>query len=238
LKSIIDKTNENGISQSKSQTKKTYPYKFDILKGIHKDLVRSFGYETDNKLPVTLIDTPGMGDVDGIMKDEEHVNNIINYVANATKLNAVLLILNGSIARISSRTKYILQRLYELCPKRIESILYILFTNTQISANFDLSQISVKIEKSRIFSMNNLLFTADGLNYKNLSSDDQDEIKNNYNNLTSKLFKMFTMIAKNNIGAEEYEQLKKIRERLKYVIQILLKLDGELKVEKRKTRSI
>ena len=54
------------------------------------------------------MDTPGLGDTSGIDQDDKNIDNILDSITKTPQLNSIILMLNGSDARISERIKYIL----------------------------------------------------------------------------------------------------------------------------------
>jgi hypothetical protein len=132
-----------------------------------------------------------MGDVDGLVEDEKNVQKILDFVTAQPGLNAIILMLNGAVPRVGSKTKYVLQRLYSLCPEAFEKRLYILFSNTQLQPNFDKTQIRVPVNPDNIFSIDNLLFSPAGMKFDSLSRGDKAKISSNYRECQSILSTLF-----------------------------------------------
>jgi len=181
--SIIQADNETGGSQAGSQTLKPRQYQFKLC-------------FQDQDYVFSLLDTPGMGDVKGLKQDDDNILAILKFVEDTPSVNAVILMLNGSNCRVSSRTLYILQRLYGLCPKTFEKNLYLIFSNTQLEPNFDLDCIKVPIRKENVIPIDNLLYSPGGLHFAESSQIQQRKIERNYTENKEILSIMFEQLIK------------------------------------------
>ena len=182
--SILRKQNEAGGSQSGSQTLGPHQYKLSLN---FQDRAYSF----------LLLDTPGMGDISGLKKDDEHIMAILKFVEGTPPVNGIMLMLNGSNCRVSSRTQYILQRLYGMCPKMFENHIYLIFSNTQIEPSFDWQkQIKVPIGKDNVMPIDNLLFSRGGLNYATCNLIQRKKIEMNYDENKQFLSMIFEQLIK------------------------------------------
>ncbi len=181
--SIIQADNETGGSQAGSQTLKPRQYQFK-LRFKNQDYILS------------LLDTPGMGDIKGLKQDDDNILAILKHVEDTPSVNAVILMLNGSNCRVSSRTLYILQRLYGLCPKTFEKNLYLILSNTQFKPNFDLNCIKVPIRKENVIPIDNLLYSPGGLRFAESNQIQQRKIERNYMENKEILSIMFEQLIK------------------------------------------
>ena len=83
---------------------------------------------------VRILDTPGLADTRGHQQDDLHKKNIANEIKNhIASVNAVLILVNGTVPRITVGTNYALSALSALFPKSLANNIAFLFTN---SANF------------------------------------------------------------------------------------------------------
>jgi len=82
-----------------------------------------------------FLDTPGLGDTAGIQKDDENIDNICDTVAKTEMLNAILLVVNGTEARVHSRLEYLVKKLEGMIPDQLHSNLFVLMTNVDLKPN-------------------------------------------------------------------------------------------------------
>ncbi|KAF8307717.1 hypothetical protein DL93DRAFT_2171529 [Clavulina sp. PMI_390] len=122
LKSINDEENEGSKSQLQSQT----------------ESAKSYTFTSKNGVDFTIIDTPGLNDTRGGDYDERHKGSIAKVIEESvTSLNAVLILANGTFARLSAGTEYALNALVEIFPKELQNNIAVLFTNCASLANLD-----------------------------------------------------------------------------------------------------
>eukprot|EP00047_Mylnosiga_fluctuans_P005789 m.242724 g.242724 ORF g.242724 m.242724 type:complete len:590 (-) comp14092_c0_seq1:42-1811(-) len=149
-RNVINQGNERGGSQRHAQTRDPFAYRWPIRAGKQTVMVR-------------FVDTPGLGDDQEIGTDDKHVNSILDSLGKLEQIHVVLLVLNGSDARVSARTRYVLQRLYSLCPGGFEEHLFLLFTNTRgLIPNFDIGVLAMPINLDNIICIDNMLFSGNG----------------------------------------------------------------------------
>ncbi|KAF8307718.1 hypothetical protein DL93DRAFT_2064614 [Clavulina sp. PMI_390] len=117
-----DDKNEGNKSQLQSQT----------------ETAKAYSFTSKNGVEVLIIDTPGLNDTRGGDYDEKHKGSIAKVIAESvTSLNAVLILANGTLARLSASTEYALNALTEIFPKDLEKNISILFTNCASLANLN-----------------------------------------------------------------------------------------------------
>ncbi|KAF8320491.1 hypothetical protein DL93DRAFT_2052832, partial [Clavulina sp. PMI_390] len=123
--SILDLNNEEGGSQSSSQTKAARLYKL----------------MSNNGIEVNILDTPGLADTRGLQRDELHKKSIATQIENhVTSVNAVIVLANGTIPRITTSTDYALTTLSALFPKTLATNIAFLFTNVSNPLAWNFSQ--------------------------------------------------------------------------------------------------
>jgi len=105
------KTEAQKLKQTESQTKKAFPHKISNL-----------GFE------LTVIDTPGFGDTEGLAEDEKHVKSIKEVIIAQDAINCIVLVLNGMIPRVSPQLKYVLANVCALLPEEIMKQVLVVFT--------------------------------------------------------------------------------------------------------------
>lgn len=137
---------ENNVNdQGKSQTSKPKAYKLSIAD-------RS----------ITFIDTPGMGDTEGIARDEKHLRNILKKSSKRGKLSGIILFFNGAEARNNATQDYSFKKLLGLIPNvAIKNIVVVLTNTYKYSCNFPLQPIlDLGVSQDRIFYMNNSVLSS------------------------------------------------------------------------------
>ncbi|KAM6499740.1 hypothetical protein JOM56_005248 [Amanita muscaria] len=119
-----DKDNEAGDGDRHSQTNSAKLYEF----------------KSKNGVTVRILDTPGLADTRGLAQDEKHKENIARAIKdNIHVVNAVLILANGTLPRLSAATDYALSTLSSIFPRSLVENIGIIFTNVsiQLSLNFD-----------------------------------------------------------------------------------------------------
>jgi len=175
----------------------------------------------------------------GLQEDEENVSQILKFVSGVSSLNAILLVLNGAVARVGNKTNYVLQRLYGLCPEVFQEHFYLVFTNTQLEANFEFSTLSIPIKKENVFPIDNLAFSPGGRNYDNLSVFQKKKIETNYNECKSYL--SFVFDAWSRVPSKstlEFAQLRDSRCTLQILIKCVLESIKSISISKIKIEEV
>lgn len=121
----FEHSEKNVADSSKSQTSKCNEYEFS------KDGI-VFGF----------IDTPGLSDTEGTHKDEENILKIISAAEESGTLAAILIVINGTLARTTSNLRNTLIEMKNVVPDSfLDNIVVVLTNCNQGTANFDLSQL-------------------------------------------------------------------------------------------------
>jgi hypothetical protein len=79
---------------------------------------------------VRLIDTPGIGDTDGMDRDTENFNKTLAYIANIAELHAICILLKPNQARLTAQFKYCLGQLFTRLHKSAAQNVLFCFTNS------------------------------------------------------------------------------------------------------------
>lgn len=116
----------------------------------------SYGFSKDG-LHYAFIDTPGLSDTSGPDKDTEHILNIMDIAANKGTIAAIMLIINGSVARATVNLRNTIARMKSSVPDILLNNLIVVLTNcSSSSVNFDLRQLEPwTVPKDNVFYMNN-----------------------------------------------------------------------------------
>ncbi|KAJ4477410.1 hypothetical protein J3R30DRAFT_217471 [Lentinula aciculospora] len=149
--------NEAGGSKSGSQTNEPRFYSITCANG-HK---------------VNILDTPGLADTRGIDKDNEHKESIANAIKkNFDVVDAVIILANGTLARLGAATEYTLTTISGMFPNSIVDNIAFVFTMVSTPAlfNFDRTSLPQELKKSRVWSIDNPF--AQWLTYRKLLEQD------------------------------------------------------------------
>lgn len=121
---VYDHSNEEGGSQSQSQTCSAKIYEFTSRNG----------------LTMLILDTPGLSDTRGISRDELHKASIAEAIQEHIEtVNGVLILANGTVPRLGVATDYVLSVLSSIFPRTLADNIGIMFTNipSPLSWNFE-----------------------------------------------------------------------------------------------------
>ncbi|KAF8320499.1 hypothetical protein DL93DRAFT_2052816, partial [Clavulina sp. PMI_390] len=139
---ILKESNEEGGSQGGSQTNAAQLYKLKSKNGIE----------------VNILDTPGLADTRGLQRDEIHKKSIATQIKeNIPSVNAVIILANGTVPRITVGTDYALNTLSALFPKTLASNIGFLFTNVSspLSWNFSLDTLPSVLKNAPLYLLDN-----------------------------------------------------------------------------------
>ncbi|KAJ7247818.1 hypothetical protein C8J57DRAFT_1359008 [Mycena rebaudengoi] len=140
----LDRDNERGVSQKESQTKYAKLYEFT----------------SRNDIKVNILDTPGLADTRGIQQDELHKKGIATEIKeHVTAVDAVLILANGTLPRLSVSTEYALTTLSSIFPKSLADNISFVFTmcSNPLSINFTDDAVPPSLETAPQFHIDNPL---------------------------------------------------------------------------------
>lgn len=189
---------EAGVTDlQKAQTQNATPYKF-------KD---GFGNS------FTLVDTPGLGDTEGLEKDEANIDVIIKGAEAQEDINALIFVLNGSVARLTSNIKWVFTKLKGTIPDNVLTNSIVVFTRVvNEKANLFKDVRSVfGFDPVAKFYMDNSTFSLN----PNTPDEDEDDYKlhtisfkkcmTNVKSITEKIASM------KQVGVKEFKQMRELR---------------------------
>ena len=134
------------------------------------------GFKVDHT--ITVIDTPGFGDTQGIKRDQEITKQIKTFFTTAgpngiDKLDAVAFVANSSLARLTLSQKYIFESILAIFGKDIASCIILLLT----FADGQKPQILDSIKEANFPHRKHFKFNSSALyiNNKDGSDDDNDD---------------------------------------------------------------
>ncbi|CAG2166540.1 unnamed protein product [Oppiella nova] len=110
----IPDSNENTTDSTQSATKSPKCYKFQ-----------------NNYIVLNIIDTPGIGDTDGVEQDNENMRNLLDFISNYREINAICVLLKPNNARVDVIFKYCLLELFSHLNKSAADNILFLFTNAR-----------------------------------------------------------------------------------------------------------
>lgn len=138
---------ENDVTDSKtSKTTKCLCYSFDM-----GDFI------------LNIIDSPGLNDTRGKEQDEINIKLILKTISDLGQISAIVVVVNGTNARLTVNLNYVLVRIKGNLPDSIVKSLCFVLTNCwEHDSNFDLSSIQefLKPENSNAFYINNSIFCS------------------------------------------------------------------------------
>ena len=140
-------TEKNVINRTIAQTTVATEYPFETEEFIFK-----------------IIDTPGLNDTSGHDQDEENIQNILSAAINAKHLSAIILVINGTQARITNNIKAVLAKFRGSLPDSILSNIIVICTMCrEESCNLNIEPLQIKPVK--IMYMNNTAFSVEKNNW-------------------------------------------------------------------------
>ncbi|KIJ11930.1 hypothetical protein PAXINDRAFT_171543 [Paxillus involutus ATCC 200175] len=141
-KTYNEEANEAGGSSKHSQTNDAKLYEF----------------VSRNDITIRILDTPGLADTRGIAQDEMHKKSTIRVIQEkVTTVNAVIILANGTLPRLSVATDYALSTLCGIFPATLSNNIGFIFTNISdsLNSNFDPYSIPDTLRQSRQFFLDN-----------------------------------------------------------------------------------
>ena len=80
---------------------------------------------------IRLIDTPGIGDSEGIQQDRKNLNNILSYLANYEEIHAVCILLKPNNSRLTAMFRFCIQELLAQLHSSAKDNIVFCFTNAR-----------------------------------------------------------------------------------------------------------
>ena len=93
-----DMNEAKGQPAGKSVTQSVKSYKFDV-------------HVNGQVRKLNIIDTPGVGDTQGIVKDKENFQKVIDFIKKYDGLNAICILLKPNDARLTLQFRYCFKEL-------------------------------------------------------------------------------------------------------------------------------
>ncbi|CAG0904061.1 unnamed protein product, partial [Darwinula stevensoni] len=139
---------------------------------------------------LTIIDTPGFGDTEGIKADEELKNQIREFFSNGgnigvDQLDGICFVVQASLARLTPTQKYIFDSILSVFGRDVEDNIYVLTTFSDSKQPYVLEVIKqAEIPYQNLFKFNNsALYTR--------NDEDGDDFDRGYWEMGTKSFLRF-----------------------------------------------
>ncbi|KAG9086617.1 hypothetical protein FS749_003522 [Ceratobasidium sp. UAMH 11750] len=143
LRDWHDHSNESGLDKSQSQTTKPTFYTMT----------------TSDRMRLQILDTPGLADTRGVEQDNKHkaeINKAINK--SVTSIDAVLIMANGTVERLTVATEYTLSVITSIFPRSIIDNIGFIFTNSEpLKWNFEMGSLQPELRASQYWLIQNPL---------------------------------------------------------------------------------
>jgi hypothetical protein len=143
MSSILPEHHENDLEDStRSKTSRCTKYTFSV-----------------EQVNFNFIDTPGINDTGGYLSDNENVDRIFECIQMLQHLTALVLVLNGTQARLTVNIRNVLERFRDRIPDVLYSNMIVILTNCAThTVNFNLVKL---LSHAPIFHMQNSAFSSD-----------------------------------------------------------------------------
>ena len=117
-----------------------------------------FTFTDNNGDTIEIVDTPGFADTTQ-GNDQQNIKKILKHASELDFLTAIILVINGSVARKNTTLKYVLNQMKGNIPDVLLDNLVIVFTNCDASSrNFDLKMLE-EFQPKHVFHMQNNAFS-------------------------------------------------------------------------------
>ena len=200
----------------------------DTSKAQTKDATDYF-FKRKDKNRVCIIDTPGLNDTEGLTQDDKNLDTILNAAMCSPRLSGIILIINGSSARITHNIRSMITKLKGSLPDSMMNNIIVVFTMCREgTCNFrDLKQLG--INPKNVFYINNTAFSEDPTKWNNnekmhltLEWNESMQVCQNLQN---------AMDAIEPIATDEFVKIKTLRSDIKSALhQIRMELSNLQKV--------
>ncbi|CAF1096966.1 unnamed protein product [Adineta steineri] len=123
-----------------------------------------YSLQFNKDLTFELIDTPGFNDTEGISNDESNLEEIEKVLSAVPFLNGIIIVANGSMARLGTSFQHFLYLLHEICPNNLMDNICVVLTNCDdVSCNMDSTTLHdlLNVNDKMIFRIQNNIFRWD-----------------------------------------------------------------------------
>ena len=153
MSSVMPQHHESDIEDgTRSKTSRCTKYQF-IVEQVH----------------FNFYDTPGINDTGGYLADNENVDRIFECIEALEHLTALVLVLNGTQARLTINIRNVLERFRDRIPDILYSNLLVILTNCAAhTVNFGTVKL---LSQAPIYYMQNSAFSSDAQQWTSQSRE-------------------------------------------------------------------
>ncbi|EGC33226.1 hypothetical protein DICPUDRAFT_154762 [Dictyostelium purpureum] len=173
------------------------------------DSCNTYSFKKDSKTFV-FIDTPGLSDTRGVEQDDINIGKIIDSAENCLNLSAVLIVINGSVPRMTINLQNVITRLRGSIPDSLLNNIFLVFTNCyKFERNFVIESLEIEVNTDNIFHMNNNAFSSD----KRLWDEDSiDALKKEFERSFITTERLLETVSKlSSVSTKHFGEMKKHR---------------------------
>ncbi|CAI4220702.1 unnamed protein product, partial [Auanema sp. JU1783] len=183
----------------------------------------TYGFTKDNRR-YNFIDTPGLSDTEGTERDDLHISKIMIAAEGTGYMTAIILVMNGTVARQTVNLRNTLTRLRGSVPDTLLNNLIVVLTNcSENSANFEFESLKPwTVSQENVFYMNNSAMSKskkwwinNGRRKAGLLRDWQESM-NEINNMILRVNDLST------VAANAFGKMRQKRDKIKSVITGIL----------------
>ncbi|KAM9983076.1 hypothetical protein ACTFIZ_005683 [Dictyostelium cf. discoideum] len=180
------------------------------------DCCNEYSFKKDSK-EFVFIDTPGLSDTRGIKQDDINIGKIIDAAENCSSLSALLIVINGTVPRMTINLQNVITRLRGSIPDSLLNNVFIVFTNClSHTRNFEINSIEINVNTEYIFHMNNTAFSTDPKSWDETSVESlQTEFKLSFQTLDRILECVTKMSA---VSTKDFGEMKAHRHNIKAIL--------------------
>lgn len=133
----------------------------NVRDGSVAQTTQAFTYTFKKKnIKFSIIDTPGLNDTKGLDQDDINLNKILNAAVDAENLSAIIMIINGTNARVTHNIQNLIAKFRGSLPDSIMSNIIVICTMCrEETCNFKNFR-SLGFVPYKIFYMNNTIFSS------------------------------------------------------------------------------
>ncbi|KAM9989967.1 hypothetical protein ACTFIY_006005 [Dictyostelium cf. discoideum] len=180
------------------------------------DLCNEYSFKKDSKEYV-FIDTPGLSDTRGIKQDDINIGKIIDAAESCSSLSALLIVVNGTVPRMTINLQNVITRLRGSIPDSLLNNVFIVFTNCLgHTRNFDINSLEINVNPEYVFHMNNTAFSTDPKSWDSTSIESlQVEFKLSFKTLDRILESVTKM---SSVSTKDFGEMKSHRHNIKAIL--------------------
>lgn len=189
----IEKHSESNVTdRTQAQTKNATTYKFGDF---------------------CVIDTPGINDTNGLERDDANMEIILNAAINAESLSCIILVLNGTMARVTSNVKALMTRLKGSLPNSVMDNIVVVCTMCRPDTCNIVDFKEIGIKPVNIFFFNNTAFSS---NPSQWNEDNKPMLEMEWTSSMKTASRLISEIAEMSfISCEDFKRIRDLRNSIK-----------------------